>query len=228
MRKKSFIFALHGLVFSLYLILDALIDEQVYGFLERVFDMPWLVSVCDLVISAFLYVTIYNVVYLVRKWYVVYAKKEVVFLGGTWYHLHIKHDENGNPKPDGLRPGITEVKQDLYELRFTAKNHNCILNDDGTITWKEDERKDTIWHSWSVDWDGKNKLVTCFKASTQVKNNEEFTERHGIHKLEVLNGGKKMKGNFADEYPSKSKGEIYFFRTEKELYDFMKSQQENE
>ena len=53
----------------------------------------------------------------------------------------LRMDENGNPRPDGLRPGKTQVKQDLYELRFTAKNHNCILNDDGTITWKEDERK---------------------------------------------------------------------------------------
>jgi len=37
-----------------------------------------------------------------------------------------------------------------------------------------------------------------------------------------------MKGRFSDEYPSKNKGEIYFFRTEKELYNFIKVQKEND
>lgn len=224
MRKKKFILAMHGLVFSLFLIVNRIIEEKVYNFLQDVLQLPWAVEVCDLVLSAVLYVLIYNIVYFVRKLIAFYGQKEVLRLSGKWYHLHIKYDENGKPKPDGLRPGKTEVKQDLYEIYFSAKNHNCLLLDDGTIDWLEDERNDTSWESWSVDWNGQNKLVTCYKASTQVKDNEEFTERYGIHKLEILGKGRKMKGIFADEYPSKSRGEIYFFRTEKELYNFMKNQ----
>lgn len=228
MKNNKFIFGMHGLVFSVYLILDSVINLDLYVWLESIFKVAWAIQVVDLFISAFLYVTIYNIVYFCRKYIILHVKKEVIPLGGEWYHLHIKLDENGNPRENGLRPGKTKIKQDLYDLRFTGKNHACKLNDDGTITWREDERKDTSWNSWSVDWDGKGRLVTCFKANTQVKTNEEFTDRYGIHKLEITNGGKRMKGSFADEYPSKNKGEIYFFRSERELYDFMKVLEEND
>ena len=224
MRKKNFIFAMHGLVFSVFLIINRVIDESVYNFLQEALQLWWAVEICDLILSAFLYVIIYNIVYLIRKWLTIYVKKEVLNISGEWYHLHIKYDENGKPKPNGLRPGITKVKQDLYEVHFSAKNHNCELLPGGTIDWKEDDRNDTIWDSWSVDWNGKNELVTCFKAQTPEKDDEEFTERHGFHKLKIVGKGEKMNGKFADEYPSKSWGMIYFFRTEKELYNFMKSQ----
>ena len=228
MRKKNFIFGMHGLVFSVYLIVNSVIKEDVYAWLETVFKAAWASQVADLFISAFLYVTIYNIVYYFRKFVILHVKKDVKSLSGEWYHLHIKLDENGNPRENGLRPGKTKIKQDIYDLHFAGKNHNCTLNDDGTISWRENERKDTTWNSWSVDWDGKGRLVTCFKANTQVKTNEEFTDRYGIHKLEISNDGKRIKGVFADEYPSKNKGEIYFFRTEKELYNFMKTLEEND
>lgn len=224
-KKKAFIFAMHGLVFSVFLIINRLIDESLYAFLQEKLQLAWAVEVCDLLISAFLYVAIYKFFFSVQKLLAYFVKKDIFYLRGKWFHLHIKHDETGKPLPNGLRPGKTRIKQDMYELRFIAENHKCVLKDDGTIEWIDDERNDTEWNSWSVDWDGKQKLVTCFKASTQVKETEELTERYGIHKLEILAGGKKMKGTFADEYPSKSKGEIYFFRTEKELYNFMKLQE---
>ena len=228
MKNNKFIFGMHGLVFSVYLIVNSVIKQDVYEWLDSIFKASWASQVADLFISAFLYVSIYNIVYLLRKLMVLHVKKEVISLNGEWYHLHIKLDENGNPRENGLRPGKTKIKQDIYDLRFSGKNHACTLNDDGTITWRENERKDTTWNSWSVDWDGKGRLVTCFKANTQVKTNEEFTDRYGIHKLEITNGGKRIKGVFADEYPSKNKGEIYFFRTEKELYDFMRSLEDND
>ncbi len=226
MRKKTFIFAMHGLVFSLYLIINKAIDESVYNFLQEFLQLWWAVEVCDLILSAFLYVVIYNFVYLVRKFLVMNVKKEVLNISGEWYHLHIKYDENGKPKPNGLRPGKTKVKQDLYDVHFSAKNNTCELLPDGTIAWDEDDRNDTIWDSWSVDWNGKTDLVTCFKAHTPEKNDGVFTERHGFHKLKIVGKGEKMNGKFADEYPSKSWGMIYFFRTEKQLYDFMKRQME--
>ena len=224
MKKKAFIFAMHGLVFSVFLILYRLIDEKLYVFLQEQLQLAWAVEVCELLISAFLYLAIYNLFFWIRKLIAFYVTKEVIPVKGKWFHVHIKHDDEGKPKPDGLRPGITRVRQDMYELKFIAENHDCNLLDDGTIDWIEDDRKDTEWNSWSIDWDGGHKLTACFKASTQVKENEELKERYGIHKLEILNGGKKMRGTFADEYPSKSRGEIYFFRSEKELYNFMKLQ----
>ena len=228
MRKKNFVLAMHGIVFSLYLIINSVIEERVYSFLQDRLELPWAVAVCDLAVSAFLYVVLYNIVYFIRK-RVVYAKKEVLNIQGKWYHVHIKYDENGNPKPDGLRPGKTEICQDLYEVHFSAKNQNCTLKEDGTLEWVEDERKDTEWDSWSLDWNGGDTIVTCFKASTQEQDNKDvLLDRYGIHKLKISEKGQKMKGDFSDEYPSKNKGKIYFFRTEKELYNFIKCQKEND
>ena len=221
MKKRGFILGMHGIVFSLFLIINQIIDAKLYEFLDNVLGLTWAVELCDLIISACLYLLIYQIVYFVQKIILIYIRKDVISLKGKWYHLHIKYDLNGNPLPNGLRPGKTKIKQDLYELQFIADNHNCTLKEDGKIEWIEDDVNDTDWNSWSVDWDGKEKLVTCFKAVTQEKSDGVLPSRYGIHKMEIYNGGKKIRGEFADEYPSKSVGKIYFFRTEAELYKKM-------
>ncbi|MBQ8308575.1 MAG: hypothetical protein IJX96_01950 [Clostridia bacterium] len=226
MKKIKFIFGLHGVVFSIYTIVNMMINKYFYALLESWFSVAWLINVFDFISSVFLYMVIYTVVYFAHKIFVVHVKKEVFPLGGNWYHLHIKFDEDGNPKPNGLRAGTTEVKQDLYEVHFFGNNRDYELLSEGKIKWKTDESKDTDWESWSVDWDGKKQLNTCFKAKTQEKTKGEYPDRYGIHKLMILEGGKKMRGSFADEYPSKSRGDIYFFRTEKALYEFIQQKEQ--
>lgn len=225
MRKIGFIFGLHGIVFTFYTIINMVINDYFYAFLESLFDAGWLIQIFDFVLSVFLYMLIYTVVYFTYKTIVVRVKKEVLAVGGNWYHLHVKYDADGNPKPNGLRAGKTEISQDLFELHFTAKNMDYTLAEDGVINWGTDESRDTKWESWSIDWDGKAVLNTCFKAKTQEKSGGEFTDRHGIHKLEISADCSKMAGSFADEYPSSNRGKIYFFRTEKALYDFIKQKE---
>ena len=53
MRKTSFIFGLHEIVFALFLVVNSIINRWVYGLLEQTFSANWLISVIDLVISLF-------------------------------------------------------------------------------------------------------------------------------------------------------------------------------
>ena len=223
MKKIGFVFALHGIVFSLFMILNMMINEYIYAFLENTFDLPWLVQLLDLAISAVLYVSIYTVVYFAYKFMVVHVKKEIINHKGEWYHVHIKHDENGWIPSSSLRAGITTIEQDLYDVKFSATNFSYTLDENGEVIKLDDKRKNTGWYSWSVDWDGKDKLITCFKASTQVKTGSEYTNRYGIHKLEIDTINKVISGTFADEFPSSNRGEIYFFDTQEKLFDFIKN-----
>lgn len=219
MKKLGFIFALHGVVFTLFTVLNMLINKHIYGFLSDAINYEWLVQLLDLVISGTLYVAIYFVVYLSYKFIVVHIKKEVISIKGTWYHVHLKRNQDGYVKTNVLRAGVTTVTQDLCDVQFNASNQSYIIGENGEITVESNVRKNTGWCSWSVDWNGKTDLVTCFKAYTQTKTGNEFTDRHGIHKLKI--NGDVMSGNFADQYPSANFGDIYFFRSEKDRDKFM-------
>lgn len=231
MKKIGFVFGLHGLVFTLFMILNMAIDEYIYQFLENFLHQDWLVAVCDLIVSTFLYVGIYTVVYFLYKCLIVKIKKQILDVKGKWYHLHIKKNDQGVIKADYVRAGVTEVSQDLYDLKFSATNYSYYLDEQGNVTKKDDVRSNTGWNSWTVDWDGKEKIITCFKANTAVKVGNEYTNRHGIHRLVVSNDKQMMSGDFADEYPSSNRGEIYFFRSEEELFamikKFLSEQKEN-
>ena len=223
MRKVGFIFLLHGTVFTFFMILNSMINEYVYNFLENVIHLPWLVAICDLIVSGFLYVGIYAIIYFIYKYFIVRIKKEVLNVKGTWYHVHIKKNDQGVIKTDFVRAGKTEVKQDLYDLKFSAINHSYTVDENEQIIKDDDMRSATGWSSWAVDWDGQDKIVTCFKANTPVKIGNEYTNRHGIHRLTVSEDGCMIYGDFADEYPSSNRGEIYFFRSEEKLHEFIKT-----
>lgn len=223
MKEIGFIFGLHGLVFTVFMIINMVIEDYIYAFLEGVIGLPWLVAIADLFVSGFLYVGIYTAVYFVYKFFVVKIKHEIHDLKGKWYHVHIKRNDEGIIKSDFLRAGVTEVTQDLYDVKFKAINNSYFVNDCGEVECDDDTRSNTGWSSWSVDWDGRDKLVTCFKANTPVKVDGEYTNRHGIHRLTVSPDGQIISGEFADEYPSKNRGEIYFFRSEEKFVGFIKT-----
>lgn len=231
MKKASFIFALHGIVFSIFMIVNMIINDYVYTFLTTVLNQAWLVAVVDFVVSGVLYVAIYTVVYYVYKLIVINVKKEVINLRGSWLCLHVKRDREGNIKPNCLRPGQVEISQDLYDVSCQATNKYFKLDEDGTLDWVDDAFHDTVWNSYSIDWDGKENIVMCFKAITKSKNDvnnlldnneKEGTDRYGIHDLKINAKGDKMLGTFADTYPSANNGEIYFFKNEKDFLKFIR------
>ena len=219
MRYK-FIFGLHGTVFTAFTLLNMLINSYVVSFLESALNYAWLVTIVELLISAFLYVGLYVIVYNLYKFININIKKEILPIKGKWYHVHLKCDDNGYRKVDMLRAGETTVTQDLRDVRFSATNHSFRLDEAGNLVPESSERKNTGWCAWSVDWDGKESLVTCFKAYTQTKTGNEYTDRRGIHKLTIKKDV--IKGKFADEYPSANRGDIYFFRDREARDSFMK------
>lgn len=223
MKKTSFIFGLHEIVFACFLVVNSFVNRWVYGFLESAISTAWLISIIDLVVSLFLYLIIYLIVYSTVKYITINLKKDVCKINGIWYHVHVKQDDNGIIPTSTLRAGVTEIKQDFCDVTFSATNYSYGVDENGEVVKYDNARKNTGWKSWSVDWDGKDKLVTCFKADTAVKTGGEYAHRHGIHKLEIHLKEKTIYGDFADEYPSKNRGEIYFFKTEKQLFDFIKT-----
>ncbi len=223
MKKIGFVFALHGIVFTFFMITNTLINDYVYAFLEGIFHRPWLVSICDLFVSAFLYVGIYTILYFIYKYFIVRIKKQIFNVKGKWYHVHIKKNDEGIIKADYLRAGETDVTQDLYDLKFSAVNYSYSLDENDNVIREDDVRSNTGWSSWAVDWDGKEKIITCFKANTPVKVGNEYTNRHGIHRLTLSEDKQIMSGDFADEYPSSNRGEIYFFRSEDKMREFIRT-----
>ncbi len=219
--KYKFIFALHGTAFTAFTFLSMLINTHVTTFLQSAFNFPWLVKIVDLLISGFLYVALYMALYNFYKLVNVHIKKEILPIGGKWYHVHFKRDENGLCiNTDVLRAGETKVCQDLCEVHFAATNYSYRLLPTGELEKESSELRNTGWCSWAVDWKGKENLITCYKACTQTKNGREFTDRHGIHKLKIEKD--RMSGKFADEYPSASRGDVYFFRSEQQRDHFIK------
>lgn len=222
MKKTGFIFGLHGLVFSIFLIVNTIIDKYIYSFLEKSLGLSWAVEVADLIISSVLYLVIYLIAYSIFKYITINIKKEIINLEGDWYHVHIKKENDTALPVKYLRAGTTKIEQDLYSLKFTGENYSYSLDENGNIQKYESLRKNTGWTAWSIDWNGSNELTTCFKADTQTKENGEYTTRYGIHKLTIVPQNQIMKGRFADEFPSKNNGEIYFFREEEKFHKFIK------
>ena len=197
--------------------------------LDEKFHSAFLSILIATLVSAALYSVLYFLVYQVYKLFLFHIKKDK-YIGGVWYHLHVKKDMYGQPiKTDKLRAGETTVKQNLYDIMFHAENSYFYLKD-GEVT--EDKGSVTSWDYVACDWQGENELIACYAAKSPWKNvisncpfcgtklrrnirQGEKPKRLGIHSLTINNASRKngkMSGSFADEYPSASYGEIFFFR----------------
>ena len=222
---------LHSATFTLFFILSTVMNYFVYPLLTSEGTSAFLKGFLETVISAFLYAVLFFIVKLVYK--VIFFKilNKNLNLGGTWYHVMIKKNLHGLIKTDKLRAGETMIKQNLYDLYFTADNAYYFLSEDGTPTSERNSTNHTHWTLKISDWEGDGKLLGCYRADTSTKGaitscpycgapfaekkSVEKEERIGIHNLEIISDNY-IKGRFADEYPSASFGEIYFFRKREE------------
>lgn len=222
MKKRSFILSLHGTTIAIFMVINMLIEKYVYTFLESNINLSWLSAIIDFIISGFLYAAIYVVIYFSHKLLLIKITKKIKNIKGTWYHVHVKRNADGEIVTNRLRAGITQVEQDLYDLQFYGKNFSYLLGEDGRLEKVDSINTNTEWNSWTVDWDGGKELVTCFRAKSVETDENVYDNRHGIHRLSVDEDAQKMRGTFADEYPSSNFGNIYFFRSETEMENFIK------
>lgn len=224
---------LHGITFTLFFIVNTVMDYYVYPLLYGTLDSEFLKIFIDTVMAAVLYSVLY---FIVRTVYIVAVfkiKRKNINLKGTWYHVHIKRDLYDFIKTDKLRAGVTTVKQDFYDVRFTADNSYFSLDENGNLVEDVNAAHQTHWEHLTCSFDGEGKIIACYKADSSRKQiaqccplchsplpegkkaAAEKTKRIGIHDLTVISD-KKIKGTFADEYPSASYGEIFFFRNKEE------------
>nr|MDE7380269.1 hypothetical protein [Clostridia bacterium] len=225
--------ALHGITFTLFFIIDTILTYFLYPALNAKLGSAFLEILISTIVSAFLYSVLYFIVSSVYKLAVFYIKDRKLKLGGVWYHVHIKRNIKGFIPTDKLRAGETHIKQNFYDLTFTADNRYFSLDENGEIKEDKNQTHQTHWEHATCSWDGESKIIACYKADSSNKNaikicpfcNEPFKdgaeittekkERLGIHNLTLINQNV-IKGTFADEYPSASYGEIFFFRKKEE------------
>ncbi|MBQ9730252.1 MAG: hypothetical protein IJV80_05520 [Clostridia bacterium] len=220
MKKIGFILGLHGVVFTIFTLVNILIDEYVYTFLSSLIHSTFFIELFDWLIAGSLYVILYRIIFGLFEFFTIRVKKDILPIGGKWYHVHIKLNVDGSFKNvDFLRGGETNVSQELNDVTFEAVNHLITLKDD-KLDVEDNPSKNTTWTSWAVDWQGKEVLTTCFKARTLSPESGVSTDRHGIHRLKIDLSKGVMNGDFADEYPSPNRGLLFFFRDEQKRNEF--------
>ena len=222
---------LHSMTFTLFFIISTVMNFFVYPLLVNEGLSAFLQIFIETVISAFLYAILYLIVKFVYKLIFFKLINKNQNLNGTWYHVMIKKNLHGLIKTDRLRAGETTIKQDLYDLHFSADNAYYSLSESGEVECERISTNHTHWTLNISGWEGDDKLLGCYKAGTSTKGaithcpycgtpfdekkSVEKEERVGIHNLEIISDNY-IKGRFADEYPSASFGEIYFYRHKEE------------
>lgn len=231
-KTAKIVSALHGTAFTLFFIIDIILQYFLYPLLDEQFHSPFLSVLIATLVSAVLYSALYFIVYYVYKLFMFRIFKKKPYIHGVWYHVHIKRDLHGFVATDKLRAGETRVKQTLYDVSFEANNSYFYLKD-GQVVEDTNATRSTHWKHVACDWEDEDSLIACYEADSRQKDSVsecpychtkfssavdiqgEKKNRVGIHRLNITNASQdrgKMEGTFADEYPSASYGEIFFFR----------------
>lgn len=218
---------LHGTTFSLFALVNVAFNYYIYPILTKKISSGFFIVLLDALMSAFLYSVLYLIVSNSYKLIFFKIRNKSQNLNGIWYHVHIKRNMHGLVKSNHVRAGVTKVKQNFYDLDFTADNYSISLAPDGELVENTCATKQTHWRYCAADWND-NSIIACYTASSTNKKkiaqcpfcgvmmsereiSGEYKDRVGVHRLTIINKDY-IRGTFADQYPSASYGEIFFFR----------------
>ena len=232
---------LHGASFSVFSFLNPVLSEIVFPFLTTIIENQVLSILLIAIISGVIYTLIYNLAKLIYTVIVFKIKDKRLDLGGTWYHLHIPYsfDEVDYDKKV-LRAGVTTISREYYDYTFMGDNYSLEVEDNGKVF--KNEQNPTHWYTRATKLSDENDfdIIQIFEARTRRNAhtlisqcpccNTRFDEpvdieeasffRHGIHKLKLVVGAdgkcRKINGEYSDSWPSLKRGDILFFRDEKE------------
>ncbi|MGN1103969.1 MAG: hypothetical protein ACI4QI_03755 [Candidatus Coproplasma sp.] len=240
-RTAKIITQLHGLSFTIFAIISVAFNYYIYPILTEKISTGFIVILLDAIISAFLYTVIYFILTFIYKIVIFRLKNKNHNLKGVWYHVHLKRNMHGFVAVKSIRAGITKVTQDFYDLDFSAENYSYSLNADNQLEEKSGATNKTHWNYCATDWSGDD-IIACYTASSADKKkitqcpfcgaaiaegqevSGESKERIGVHRLKIIDKNE-IRGTFADQYPSASFGEIFFFRKKEDrdrlIMDFL-------
>lgn len=227
---------IHGLTFTVFFIIEQLLSEFLYPFLQENTTKAVYIA-----ISAIIAACLYGVLYIIVSFLFdlsLKRKDKRLYIEGQWYHVHIPHfmgKEDYTQKR--LSVGTTTISRNLMDFTFVGNNIRCYYTDD-KLDFKQENP--THWYTKATKLSDENDfdLIEIYEAKTQgnpvisvescpccrTKFNQpiEITEaekfRHGIHKFDIKteNGKTYIKGEYSDCWPSLKTGELYFYRTEQE------------
>lgn len=240
--------AIHGLAFTVFYIVEQLLSELVYPYLEAHIPKALYIAI-SAVVAAVLYSGVFL---LIRKTYdsVLVKKDNRLKIEGTWYHVHIPHLMGKEDYSQvRLSVGETTVSRELMDFTFVGDNERCYMQPDGTLLCKAENA--THWYTKATKLSDENDfdIIEIYEAKTRgeptisvefcpcchtkfdkpLRITEAQGFRHGIHKLDIKNenGRMYMRGEYSDCWPSLKTGELFFFRTKEErdekIYEFFEN-----
>lgn len=237
-RTAKIITKLHASAFTIFALINVAFNYYVYPILTEKINSGFIVVLLDAVISAFLYLIIYNILSFFYKFVIFRLKNKNHNLNGVWYHVHLKRNMHGLVTTKSVRAGITKVTQNFYDLDFSAENYSYSLTADNQLVKDSGATNQTHWNYCAADWSGDD-IIACYTASSADKKritqcpfcgadiadghemSGESKERIGVHRLKIIDKNK-ICGTFADQYPSASFGEIFFFRKKEDRDNLIK------
>ena len=232
---------LHGFTLTIFSFLNPVLNQIIFPYIATILKNQVLSILFDAIVSGVIYTLIYNIAKLAYTVIIFKIKDKRLDLGGKWYHLHIPYafDEVDYNKKV-LRAGVTTISREYYDYTFMGDNYSLEGDDDCNVT--KNEQNPTHWYTRATKLSDENDfdIIQIFEARTRrnahtlisqcpccntkfdtpVDIEEASFFRHGIHKLKLVVSpdGKcrKINGEYSDSWPSLKRGEILFFRDEKE------------
>lgn len=229
--------AIHGIAFTVFFVVEQILDELAYPYLEAHMAKPLFIAI-SAVVAAGLYSGLFILVKLLYD-AVLVLRDERMRIDGLWYHVHIPHYMGSEDyTQERLSTGITTVSRELMDFTFVGNNERCYMQSDGTLHFVSENA--THWYTKATKLSDENDfdIIEVYEAKTRgnpirrvdacpccktrfdtpVTITEAESFRHGIHKLDVRteNGVTYIKGEYSDCWPSLKTGEVFFYRTKAE------------
>lgn len=240
-HTADMITATHGIAFTVFFIVEKLLDYYLYPLLPEGGLRVLLIAV----IAAVLYPCIYTFIKWLCDVFIDQTKKQYD-IQGIWYHVHIPHilgdvDYGRNM----LRCGQTVIKRELYDFTFSATNFNYCVRDGKVV--RSGDLNETTWHTLISEISDTNEreydIIQIYNAKTSAAVNMDITacpccrnqfdtpvrireaeqNRYGVHKFTVdrtsykrKEGYTRIKAEYSDCWPSLKTGELLLFKSEAE------------
>lgn len=228
---------IHGITFTVFFIVDTVLNVFLYPLLET-FMHPGIVLAIQTVIAAVLYAIVFFIVKAIYDFILVKKDKRLT-ITGKWYHVHVPYimgkEDYSITK---LSCGTTKVSRNLHDFtfvgdnrKFTVVNGEILKSDDNATHWYtratklSDENDFDIIHIYEARTSGTQtrEIQSCPFCKSKFDDPVEIEEagvfRHGIHKIDIIEGEGdilEMKAEYSDCYPSFKNGKLFFYRTEQE------------
>lgn len=238
-KTASTIGWLHGTSFTIFFIINTVLEFFVYPAIEKALASDFWLIIISTIISAFLYLVIYLIALNIYKVFTFRKltkklKRDKLWVKGTWYHVHIPFDNDGEMIIDSLRAGEAIFEQSLYDVKIkVAKNDSFALTDKGELlqignrhtqwTWPytfviNDEHLQAIYDAGTTH----DTTITQYKCNFCGQEYPEGKEirlaghdRIGVHTL-TIESENLIAGTYHDCVPSINHGSIKFFRNKED------------